>query len=256
MENDISIYLEVFNEESRIENCLKSFQWANQIVVFVKKSNDRTLEIVKKFATHVYEVDYCDGNQNLIANLNSHHWNSWILFCTASSYIDQSLVPLIIEKTNSAIRYDAIGLPYKMTVFGISGKCSPWGVPYKYGLIRKDSLVVKEKLHQEFSWRGTNIAIIDKETTHGRFHHNTHLTPSEFFSKHLRYVDLESDQFILEYGKKAYRFALIDFLKSIAYVSIKKRSLYYGRNGFILSLAYITYFFNRMLYIWYKMKCR
>ncbi|MBU3568190.1 glycosyltransferase [Polynucleobacter alcilacus] len=254
MKNKISIYLEVYNEAHRLQKCLSSFQWADQIVIFVKKSDDDTLEIAKQFATHVYEVDYCDGNENLISNINSHTWNEWILFCTASSAMDDSLVPMVVEKTSGEFEYDAIGLPYKMTVFGLSNKCSPWGAKYKYGLIRKASLVVSSKLHQEFSWTGDRIGVIEVQSTDGRFHHNTHQNLDEFFSKHLRYISLESDQFISEHGDKAYRYALVDFLRSIAFVSIKRRSIYRGRDGFVMSLAYVSYFFNRLLSVWFKLR--
>ena len=39
--NNISVVLEVYNEEERLESCLKSFRWADELIVFVKKSTEK-----------------------------------------------------------------------------------------------------------------------------------------------------------------------------------------------------------------------
>ena len=45
--------LQVYNEESRIESCLNSFHWADEILIVDKSSTDKTLKIAKKFTNRI-----------------------------------------------------------------------------------------------------------------------------------------------------------------------------------------------------------
>ena len=253
--NNVTVYLEVYNEEKRLENCLKDFMWADEIVVFVKRSTDNTFEIAKKFTPYVFEVPHCEGSENICDNINMHLGKKWFLFCTASSKMDEELVPFIINLTSDeTFDYDVIGLPYLMTVFGISGNSSPWGSEYKYSLIRKTSLVLSNRIHREISWHGKKIYKIDKKLTTGRFKHNTHENPDSFFYRHLRYTKAESSQYIMIYKEKAFIFAFYEFIKSIGFVFLKKRSIFFGRDGLVLSFAYISYFLMRLIFIWFNQR--
>lgn len=255
MNNNITVFVEVFNEEHRLEACLKNFQWADELVVFVKKSTDHTYDIAKKFATHVYEVEYCDASENFASNVKSHPSKEWCLFVTASSLMDPELSAEIVKLTRDTnFGSDVIGLPYTMYVLGVSGQCSPWGASYKYSLIRRSALRLTDVLHKEIGWIGNNIYTINNTSTVGRFYHCTHANPDEFFSRHLRYVKYEAKYYCETYGAKAFRIAVVDFLRSIGSVTLKKRSIWRGRDGFILSLAYVSYFLMRMIYVWHEMR--
>lgn len=253
--NNITVFLEVFNEEHRLEACLKNFQWADELVVFVKKSNDLTYNIAKKFATHVYEVEYCDASENYASNIKSHPSKEWCFFVTASSLIDPELSSEITKLTRDInFNSDVIGLPYMMYVLGVAGHCSPWGGSYKYALIRRSALCLTNILHKEIGWIGNNIYTINSKSTIGRFYHYTHANPDESFSKNMRYVKYEAKYYCKTYGGSAFRVAVVDFLRSIGSVTLKKRSIWRGSDGFTMSLAYISYFVMRMIYVWYEMR--
>lgn len=255
MNNNITVFVEVYNEAHRLESCLKNFQWADELVVFVKKSNDHTFDIAKKFATHVYEVEYCDASENFASNVMSHFSKEWCFFITASSLMDPELSTEIIKLTrDTKFRSDVIGLPYTMCVLGVAGKCSPWGASYKYSLIRRSALRLTDVLHKEIGWSGNNIYTINNTSTVGRFYHCTHANPDESFSRNMRYVKYEAKYYCETYGSRAFRVSVVDFLRSIGSVTLKKRSIWRGKDGFILSLAYISYFLMRMIYVWYEMR--
>ena len=50
----ISAAMPVFNEESRIENCLKTICWCDEIVVLDKESTDRTREIASRYTDKIF----------------------------------------------------------------------------------------------------------------------------------------------------------------------------------------------------------
>lgn len=255
MRNNITVFLEVYNEAHRLEACLRNFQWAEELVVFVKKSNDDTLNIAKRFATHVYEVDYCQASENFASNVMSHLSKEWCFFITASSLIDYELTNEIEKLTRDVkFSYDVIGLPYAMYVLGFTGTSSPWGSNYKYSLIRRSALHLTDILHNEIGWHGNKIFTINATSTVGRFYHCTHANLDDFFQRHIRYVKYEAKHYHRVYGNKAFRVAFISFLRSIGSVLFKTRTIWRGKDGFILSLAYVSYFLMRMIYVWHEMR--
>jgi glycosyltransferase involved in cell wall biosynthesis len=249
--NNISVVLEVYNEENRLENCLKSFLWADEIVVFVKQSTDKTLEIAQKYATHVYEVEYCDASQNVINNFQKHNFKEWCFIITASSIVDDSLIPEITKITsNKSLEIDVIGLPYEIYVFNLTGPYSPWYNEYKYPLIKKKVLKLSTTLHNEISWNSKKVYNINKKIN-GRFKHYTHINPDLFFTKHLRYVKNEAIDYKKKYNDKAFQKALIRFFRALAFVIFKRRTIFKGKDGFVLSLAYISYYLMLLIYVWF-----
>ena len=255
MKNNISVFLEVYNEEHRLIDCLNSFKWADVLGVFVKKSTDNSLEIARMYATHVYEVDYCDASENVITNFSLHHSLEWCFYITASSRIDEELVPFIVRLTGDIdFGYDVIGLPYEMNVLGISGKFSPWGGNFKYCIIRKGVLQLSTKLHQEIGWIGNRTFVINRKHSKGFFKHFTHKDPNDFFLRHNRYVSYESEGLIKDYGTKALKISILKFIKSFYFVLIKKRTFFRGVDGFVLSLGYVSYYLMLVVYVWFIVK--
>ncbi len=253
--NNITVFLEVWNEGHRLESCLNSFVWAEELVVFVKESDDATLAIAKNFATHVYEVEYCSASENFAENVSMHPSKDWCLFVTASTLID----PELVEHVTNMIRdplfgYDVVGLPYQMMVFGFTGNVSPWGSTHKYSLIRRSSLILSNVLHKEIGWSGDRVIKIDPNATPGRLYHCTHSNPDDFFYRHLRYVKYEAKWLVENSRKNSLRISFGEFLKSFAFVLLKKRTLFRGVDGFVLSLAYMSYYLMKMIYVWFELR--
>jgi (heptosyl)LPS beta-1,4-glucosyltransferase len=53
IQNKISVIIIAGNEESNIEDCLKSAAWADEIIVVDSESADRTVEIAKRYTPNV-----------------------------------------------------------------------------------------------------------------------------------------------------------------------------------------------------------
>lgn len=72
----LSVTIITRNEENNIERCLKSVQWAEEIVVLDTHSTDRTVEICRRFTDRVYQEEWQGyGKQkNLCAERAGHRW--------------------------------------------------------------------------------------------------------------------------------------------------------------------------------------
>lgn len=72
----ISVTVITLNEEKIIERCLKSLQWADEILVLDSFSSDRTVELCRKYTDKVFQEKWQGyGKQkNLCAARSSHRW--------------------------------------------------------------------------------------------------------------------------------------------------------------------------------------
>jgi len=249
-QSNVSVYLEVYNEEERIEYCLKSFAWADELFVFDKQSTDGTAEIAKKYATEVITVPYGDASENIVSNISGRGSCEWVLLPSASSLMHPELVDEIIQLTvDSSFRYDVIAMPYGMYSFGIKSKNSPWTAERKHTLIRRSALKLSTELHHEYSCDGEvyELPFVSRDAL---LYHCTHKDGDDFFSRVMRYTKYES-----VYGKstdrnKALKSSFVEILKSILTVVFRRRSFMLGWDGIALSLAYISYFIMKFIYVW------
>ena len=79
-EPKVSVYMITYNNEETIERALKSVTWANEIVIVDSFSNDRTVEIGRKFTNKLYQRKW-PGHRDqyqYAADLTSHEWNMFI----------------------------------------------------------------------------------------------------------------------------------------------------------------------------------
>ena len=86
----ISVIIPTFNEENYIDDCLVSISFANQIIVVDSFSNDRTVEIAKKYKCDVIERKF-DNFSNQKNSAIKHATGDWILFLDADERVTEKL---------------------------------------------------------------------------------------------------------------------------------------------------------------------
>jgi len=95
----ISIALITYNEEENIKDCLKSVQWADEIVVVDGSSKDKTREIAKEMGARVIKTTnklFFDTNKNLAIEACQ---GDWILLLDA----DERVTPELAKEINTTI---------------------------------------------------------------------------------------------------------------------------------------------------------
>lgn len=245
--NRITVFIQVYNEADRLEACLKSFSWAEKLIVFVKSSSDQTREIAKKYATEVVDVPYSLASENTITNINSRLDTEWFFFITASSLIHPKLASHIVEKTMcEGFSFDVIGLPYAMYSLGIHSKFSPYGQKHKRALIRRKVLKLSDKIHEEIGYEGKNIYDIPWRGQDVVFYHLTHGSVIGQLERTLRYIKYE----INLNGKLQPKHGFRSFLNSLFIVLFRRRSFLLGWDGVALGFSILIYHMLRFLLIW------
>lgn len=248
---NVTVFIEVFNEEARIESCLKNFAWADELIVFDKHSTDRTREIAKNYATEIITVPYTQASENTVQNISAHASCEWVFFPTASSFIHPNLVDEIVKLTSDDnFAYDVIGMPYAIYSLGINSKKSPWTDLRKYTLIRRSALKLSSKLHNEIGCTTDRVYDMQLRASDEVLYHCTNKDADDYFSRQIRYTRYEAEHDKSLDRSQALRQSFFQILKAVAIVLVRRRSFLLGWDGVGLSLAYISYFVMKFIYVW------
>lgn len=243
---NVTVFIEVFNEEHRIEACLKSFSWVDQIFVFDKNSSDKTRQIAERYAT-VVTVPFCEASENIVNNISNHGDTEWCLIPTASSLMHPRLADEIIKLTsNPDFEYDVIGMPYGMHSLGINNRRSPFYAEHKFTLIRRTALVLSTKLHHEISFNSKRIFKMPWIDSEALLYHCTHPTQESFMIQTARYAKYEAKNDLSLTKKRAF----YDLLKALAVIALKRKAFLLGWTGTAVSLNYLIYFAARFVFVW------
>jgi (heptosyl)LPS beta-1,4-glucosyltransferase len=248
MNSEVTVVLEVYNEEKRIENCLKCFQWADEIIVFDKFSTDNTEKIALKYNARVIKVPFSEASENTVSNYKNLKTKKWILFITCSSMMHPGLAKKIVKLTSdSEFKFDVIGLPFKMYSLGFNSKYSPWYTEYKYSLMKNSVMKISDKLHEEIQYKSDKIYKIKVLNNDEAFYHFTNLNVNDFLQRTIRYTEYES-KFSVK-NNESYSQVFLKVIKSFLII-LKKRTFVLGWNGVGLACAYIVYFLLKFLHFW------
>jgi glycosyltransferase involved in cell wall biosynthesis len=92
----ISAIVVCFNEEERIEDCLKSLSWCDEIVVVDSYSSDRTPEICRKYTSRFIQREW-SGYREQKAFAHSQATKDWVLLVDSDERVTPELQREIIE---------------------------------------------------------------------------------------------------------------------------------------------------------------
>jgi glycosyltransferase involved in cell wall biosynthesis len=97
----LSAVIVAHNEEEKIADCLRSLNFANEIVVVLDKCSDRTKEIVLEFTDKIIEGSWnIEGARRNVAL--SAATGEWILEIDADERISKELAQEILAIKNSS----------------------------------------------------------------------------------------------------------------------------------------------------------
>jgi len=134
----ISILLPTFNEEKILEACLKSVQWADEILVADSYSTDGTLELVRKYGARIIQHEYINSaKQKNWAPPQCQH--EWVLQMDT----DETLEPGAAEEIraaveNAALDVQAFKMPRKNYFLGKWIRFGGMYPDYQTRLFRRD----------------------------------------------------------------------------------------------------------------------
>ena len=92
----LSVILITFNEEKNIERCLRSIQWADEIIVVDSFSTDSTIDIAKKFTNNILQHEY-DGDIRQRERGFAMATGEWLMYIDADEEVTNELQSQLLE---------------------------------------------------------------------------------------------------------------------------------------------------------------
>lgn len=196
IDKKITVIVHTLNEENNIENCLRCLLWADQLLVVDMHSDDRTVEIAKKFPVEIISVErrgYVEPARELAVTLAK---NDWILIVDADELIPRSLVERLKEVAASE-NYDAIKIPRLNFMFGEVVSHTGWD-PYtdaQLRFFRKGSLIFSPVIHHGTQVKDGARLLVLRDDGDFIVHFN-YIDAEQFISKLNRYTTIEARKIV------------------------------------------------------------
>jgi glycosyltransferase involved in cell wall biosynthesis len=184
--NKISIIIITKDEEKNISDCLKSVEWADEIILVDSESKDKTVELAKEFTKKIF-VRKWEGyapQKRYALNLAK---NEWVLSLDADERVTPELKDEILkfdpgQYSGFKIRRKNFLLKKEITSCG-------WEKDFQLRLLKKDKASLSDRLvHEKF--------IVDGlvNTLKNPMLHYTFASFSEYLNKINNYTSLKAQE--------------------------------------------------------------
>lgn len=244
----ICAYFPVYNEEHRIEAALRCATWCDEILVVDKHSTDKTRDIAAKYTDKIFIMENREYDPHEFKILLDNATSEWIIFLTASDVMHPELARQIRELTERKdFPYDIIRVPFRRYVLGLESPRSPWYTDLHPAVFRRSIARVKyDDVHGALAMDSKRDYKMEN-SQEACLYHLTHETVDMMMERHTRYCRAESKLFSKDITLRSIFKSVVD---AIYRTFLKRKTFLLGWNGIALSLAYISYFMLRFIYIW------
>lgn len=243
----LSVVISAFNEEKKIEDCLKSLKFADEIIFVDNSSTDKTVRIARKYTDKIF---IRPNNSMLNINKNfgfSKASGDWILSLDADERVSKELEEEI-KKVVDGAAVNGYWIPRKNIIFGKKMKHAGWYPDYQLRLIRRGKgEFPEEHVHEMIEVKGQTERL-DNPIVHYNYD-----TVFQFTQKLVNVYALNEAEQML---KKGYKFAWQDAirmpLKEFLSRFFAREGYKDGFHGLMLSILMAFYHFMVFTNIWEK----
>ncbi len=244
-----SVVITAYNEENKIEECLKSVGFADEIILINNSSTDKTIEIAKRYTSNIFtKPNYPMLNINKNFGFSKAN-GEWILNLDA----DERVTPELEKEIKSEIQQpkseiNGYWIPRKNIIFGKWIKHTGWYPDHQLRLFKKGKGQFPEKhIHEMIKLTGKTNYLKNPIL------HYNYETIEQFLNKLINiYTPNEAEQllangYILDL-RDAIRFPAREFVSRF----FAREGYKDGFHGLILSLLMAFYHFVVFVNIWQK----
>ena len=182
----ISVIIITRNEEENIEPALKSVEWADEIIVVDSGSEDKTIDITKKYTNRIYKKEWQGfvEQKKYALGLASYEW---VLSIDADERVSPELKEEIMKKQPE--NFDGFNVRRRNYFFNREITTCGWDKDYQLRLFKKSKVDLKERLvHEGFEVYG-KIGKLENVIIH-----NTFSSLHNYFRKVNDYTTLQAEE--------------------------------------------------------------
>lgn len=242
---NLSVVISAYNEEKKIEKCLHSVEFADEIILIDNSSTDNTVKIASKYTKKIFSRE-----NNPMLNINKNYGftkatGDWILSLDADERVSKELKDEILEKLDD-VSVSGYWIPRKNYILGKLMQYTGWYPDYQLRLFRRGKgKFAQENVHEMLTVEG------EKEQLVSAILHENFDSISQLIHKHVAiYAPNEADDLII----KGYVFHWLDVIRFPAKEFMSRffaREGYKdGLHGLFMSIFMAFYHFMIFAYIW------
>jgi len=227
----VSAYVLAYNEEAKIEDCIKSVLWADEVILIDSHSTDNTAKIAQDLGAKVVQVNFEGFGKIRMAGIEftSH---DWILSIDADERCTEAAKTEIIDIINMQTTNDAYFIPRRNTFMGKKIRFCGWYPNYRQPQLFKRGKMtyeVKDLVHEDYKVAGT-VGYLKKDIIQIPF-----LSISEVIYKMDRYSNLGAQELKNKKQTNNLILILIRSFWTFTRIYIFKLGILDGKYGFIIS---------------------
>ena len=226
----ISIIVITKDEEKNISDCLKSVEWADEIIVIDAESNDKTVELAKIFTDKIFTKKW-EGYVPQKKYALSLASNEWVLSVDADERITPELKNEILNLSPG--NFAGYKIRRKNFLLGKEITSCGWGNDYQLRLFKKEKTDLTDRLvHEGFTVDG-KIGKLKNPMLHYTFSSFT-----EYFNKINYYTSLKAEELVKQKGKIGGWTIFSHTVSAFILFFINKHGFKDGVRGLIISLLH------------------
>lgn len=181
----LSVVLITYNEEHNVERCLRSVQWADEIIVVDSFSKDRTVDLAKRYTGKILMHEY-DGDIAQRQRGFASAEGEWLFYIDADEEVSDRLREEILTTVSSPAAKDGYFVLRKVSALGRWIEHGGWYPDYTFRLFRRDRYIAEPaEVHGGFTVAG------EKGTLEGHLFHYTYASIAHYLDKMNGYTSLQ-----------------------------------------------------------------
>ncbi len=182
----VSVVIIAKNEESRIEACLQSVSWAQEIIVIDSQSTDRTIDKARQYTSRIYSrpFDNFRDQKNYGMSLAA---GDWILSIDADEVVSEELKSSILEAVNKASSWNGFYVTRSNFIFGEQFRYGGQGSEHILRLFRRGTGKFERPIHE------TLVVDGPVGNLNGILFHYTIATIKDYRRRLEQYTDFEAE---------------------------------------------------------------
>lgn len=245
MSQKLSIAIITKNEEHNIERCLKSVQWADEIVVVDNGSTDRTPAICLKYTPKVIHSDWLGFGplKQLAVNSATH---DWILSIDSDEEVSALLKAKILNILENPL-FDGFRIKRESFYLGKKIRYCGWQRDFQLRLFnRKFGNFNDKSVHESVNLSGTIGTIA------APLYHYTYPTVQSHIEKMNRYTELGSELLVKKNKTASIGGAVLRGLTKFFKMYVLQLGFLDGKIGFVLCYNSAFGVYLKYLKLWEK----
>ncbi len=236
------------NEAGKIEDCLRSLRWTDEVILFDMHSADDTVERARPWADRIVSLPPAPAVEMVRNRMLQEASHNWVLVLDPDERVPPALAKTLRGLVEAGGDFSAVSIPVRTFLLGRPMRAFGWYPDYHPRLLYRPKVRWPAALHSAPQIEGPVREI--PAGNGAEIHHHNYSSVAEFLTKTNRYTDLQA-RMLLEKGRPFRWYKLFYHpLKEFWLRYVVRRGWRDGLHGLVFSLLMAVYYLLVYAKLW------